>query len=88
MRDLFRSILARPSQKTKSSACEIYLKITVQYVSIIKTLTLIVGFVMRNEDGIIVERKLLVRRRASAPDGQGGKPYPKQLRGDSRRTFC
>lgn len=87
MCELFRSILARSSLKTKSTGCEIYLKITAQYVSNGKTLTLIVGFVIRNEDGVIVERKLLVCRRASAPDGQGGKPYPMQLRGDSRRTF-
>jgi hypothetical protein len=82
-----RSILAQLAQKTKSTGIEIYLKIIVQYVSSRKTLTLIVGFVIRNEDGIIVERTLLVRRCTSAPDGQGGKPFPMQLRGDSRRPF-
>jgi hypothetical protein len=90
-----RSILAQPAQKTKSTESEIYLKIIVQYVSSRKTLTLIVGFVIRNEDGIIVERTLLVCQRTSAPGGQGGNLFPcscaddlgVQLRGRFRRHF-
>jgi hypothetical protein len=73
---LVRSILARYSQKTKSRQREIYLNDTAQYVSIEKTFTLIVAFVIRNEDGVIVQRKLLVPRRTSAADGQGGNLFP------------
>jgi hypothetical protein len=54
----------------------------VQYVSIGKTLTLIVEFVIPNEDGIIVERKLFVCSARAPSDGQGGQPFPKQLPGD------
>jgi hypothetical protein len=87
MCELFRSILARPARKTKSNAIEIYLKIIVQYVSMRMTLTLIVGSVIRNENGIIVKRKLLACRRSNAPGGQGGNLFLCGCAGDSGATF-
>jgi hypothetical protein len=75
-------------QKTKSTPREIYLNDIAQNVSIEKTFTLIVAFVIRNEDGVIVQRKLLVlsaHERRRRPRRQ---PFPLQLRDDARHSLC